>query len=69
MLTFLLMLFRRRRLRAFRVGDLVSHRGRAMAVSRIDGDRAEVIWLDENRQLHTAGFVPMQRLTALGREG
>lgn len=55
-------LFRRRPVPVFRVGDLVRYRGRAMAVSRMTGDAAELVWYDHHRVLHTAGWIPTEKL-------
>lgn len=58
----LLRLFRRRPLPSFRVGDLAFYRGRAMAVSRLSGTAAELVWIGDDKQVRTAGFVPLRKL-------
>lgn len=65
MMSLLRKLLRRRTAPTFRVGELVHYANRVMAVSRIADGEAELIWLDEQHQLHTAGWVPSSKLRGI----
>lgn len=60
-------LFRHRPMPMYRVGDAVRYGGRAMAISCVEGDAAEIIWIDKEGSLHTRGFVPMSKLERTAR--